>query len=472
MNAKQPPLQSFVSFRNSQGELSRGTLLKLENATVVFEVYNPYSIVQLSEVLQELSIRRADVLAYKGRAVVTNLVNTGLMLIVSANLLDAWTTIPDLREDVSEIRKDAERFVVDAAASVKIRYGYRVAVGELRSFLSDLNRWLEEVEVACSERLRVRLNSYDGLLQFAAPILSRLTDLNRHFEAEAQKVGESDIGVHKMLVQQELHPLIMTAPYPYRTLSKPLGYAGDYEMMNMIHRNVPEGQNLYAKIVNAAYTTLPIATCVKNRVRLLQDYLLELASASNKVGGVFQAISIGCGPAVEVQRFTRESSLSNNAEFDLLDFNDETLDHARQKVAEAISESGNTPQVRFIHESVHSLLKSATLGHNDRIKAKYDFVYCAGLFDYLSDKVCSRLVRLFYSWLKEDGVLLVTNMHERTMNRFLLEHQAEWYLVYRNEDQMEEMIPGVVNKRTFTDDTGVNLCLEVRKIAKRTERLA
>ena len=148
MNARQPPLQSFVSFRNSQGELSRGTLLKLENATVVFEVYNPYSIVQLSEVLQELSIRRADVLAYKGRAVVTNLVNTGLMLIVSANLLDPWTTIPDLREDVAQIRKDAERFVVDAAASVKIRYGYRVAVGELRSFLSDLNRWLEEVEVA------------------------------------------------------------------------------------------------------------------------------------------------------------------------------------------------------------------------------------------------------------------------------------------------------------------------------------
>ena len=41
-------LQSLVTFRNSQGEAARGTLLKLDRNTVVFEVYNPYSIVQLS----------------------------------------------------------------------------------------------------------------------------------------------------------------------------------------------------------------------------------------------------------------------------------------------------------------------------------------------------------------------------------------------------------------------------------------
>jgi hypothetical protein len=37
-------------------------------------------------------------------------------------------------------------------------------------------------------------------------------------------------------------------------------------------------------------------------------------------------------------------------------------------------------------------------------------------------------------------------------------------LIYRNEAQMEGLIPGVDAKRTFSDSTGINLCLEVRKV--------
>lgn len=90
MIPRRSSLQSHITFRNSQGESARGTLLKLERTTVVFEVYNPYSIVQLSEVLSNLTIRRGESPIYNGRAVVSNLVNTGLMLILSATFLDPW----------------------------------------------------------------------------------------------------------------------------------------------------------------------------------------------------------------------------------------------------------------------------------------------------------------------------------------------------------------------------------------------
>lgn len=459
----QPPIQSFVTFTNSQGEASRGTVLKLDSATLVFEVYNPYSIVQLSEVLAELTIRRGDDIAYKGRAVVTNLLNTGLMLIVSTNLIDQWSPTFQSRESIFQIREDAIQFVKQSAEMGKIIYGYRVAVGELRSFLSDLNRWLEELEIACSKSICERLGTYDGLLDFAAPILTKLVDLNTRFEKEASRVPEQDLSAHKMFAQKELHPLIMSAPYPHRTFSKPLGYAGDYEMMNMIHREYPEGQSLYARLVNASYTNLPIAKSVRNRAHLLERYLEEGVQRSIVARDDFRAISIGCGPAIEVQRFIRGNTLSVCAHIDLVDFNAETLEFARKKVSEAIDDSGNRPEIRFIHESVHRLLKSMTTGKSEYFKEKYNFVYCAGLFDYLSDKVCARLVRLFYTWLKDDGMLLVTNMRKGTGNRYILEHQAEWYLIYRDEEQMLSLLPGVEYKRTFTDDTGVNVCLEVRK---------
>ena len=93
--SRQAPFQSLVTFKNSQGDTARGTLLTIERGTVVFEVYNPYSIVQLSEVLKDLTIRRGENAVYQGRAVVSNLVNTGLILIVSANFIDPW--VPEAR---------------------------------------------------------------------------------------------------------------------------------------------------------------------------------------------------------------------------------------------------------------------------------------------------------------------------------------------------------------------------------------
>ena len=48
--------ESIVSCRNSQGVEIRATPVRMTRHLVVFEVYNPYSILQLSEVLQEFKI--------------------------------------------------------------------------------------------------------------------------------------------------------------------------------------------------------------------------------------------------------------------------------------------------------------------------------------------------------------------------------------------------------------------------------
>jgi extracellular factor (EF) 3-hydroxypalmitic acid methyl ester biosynthesis protein len=69
--------ESVLVFKNSSGVECRGTLMSVTQQMAVFEVYNPYSIVQLSEVLNELRISRGDRTVYSGKAVVSNLVNTG-----------------------------------------------------------------------------------------------------------------------------------------------------------------------------------------------------------------------------------------------------------------------------------------------------------------------------------------------------------------------------------------------------------
>ncbi len=47
-------IDSVVAFTNTAGLNGRGTLVHISRTIAVFEVYNPYSLIQLSEVLQEL----------------------------------------------------------------------------------------------------------------------------------------------------------------------------------------------------------------------------------------------------------------------------------------------------------------------------------------------------------------------------------------------------------------------------------
>jgi extracellular factor (EF) 3-hydroxypalmitic acid methyl ester biosynthesis protein len=80
------PIDPVITFRNSQGETVRGTLANVQRRSLVMEVYNPYSIVQISEVLSELTIRSGDKNIYQGKAVVVTLMNTGLIALVSVML--------------------------------------------------------------------------------------------------------------------------------------------------------------------------------------------------------------------------------------------------------------------------------------------------------------------------------------------------------------------------------------------------
>ncbi len=459
-----PSFQSIVTFRNSQGESARGTLLRIERGVVVLEVYNPYSIVQLSEVLSDFTIRRGDEPIYTGRGVVSNLVNTGLILIVSATLIDPWVQLSTrFGGEKSMLRHEAEEFVDKWGLINRIRDDYRIAVLSLRTYLTDLNQWLQRLENDNSEEIDTVFSTFDGVYSYAHPLLEKLAELNCSFEHVAQQVDPAEVAIHKAFAQRELHPLLMSSPYPYRTFNKPLGYAGDYEMMNMTHRAVPEGPNAYAKLVNTAYTTLPIAQCVRNRVDSLVTYLDDGSARAAGEEREFRFVSVGCGPAVEVQRFIRSNPGAEQAEIRLIDFNAETLGYAQREIEGVIRDTSRRVSVDYIQESVHFLLKRASSGEATREVGRYDLVYCAGLFDYLSDRVCARLTRLFYQWLRPGGILLVTNMHERTLDRYIIEHMVDWFLIYRNEEHMLRFIPGLGVQRTFCDETGINLCLEVRR---------
>jgi extracellular factor (EF) 3-hydroxypalmitic acid methyl ester biosynthesis protein len=426
------------------------------------EIYNPYSIVQVSEVLNDLNIRSGDRSIYKGKAVVVSLLNTGLMAVVSVALIDEWSDLNVARGDLKQISIEAARFVEGWQERFRVRESYQVAVSEFRSFLSETARWIDQADMVDSLP-----KGADGRLTdevfwaMAEPLMVKGKQFLIRLEGEAAAIGLEDALLHRSYAQAALHPLVLRAPFVYRTFAKPLGYAGDYEMVNQLIGDPRQGSSTYIQLVNATFLRAAVAEAHRNRIEILVAYLKKAIALGDREGRKIRVLNVGCGPALEVQRLLASGVDLSRLHFTLIDFSRETLDHARTKIEEASRQHSRPLEVEYVQESVHDLLKRAVRGQAAGKTAGFDFIYCAGLFDYLSDKVCSRLVRYFLSRSNPGAHMLLTNVHVNNPERHGMEHLLEWHLIYRDEAQMQAVMAEVSGPvELYTDPTGVNLFAE------------
>lgn len=464
----QRPFDPVVTFRNSQGEAARGTLTSLQRRSLVMEIYNPYSIVQVSEVLNELAIRSGERSIYKGKAVVVSLLNTGLMAVVSVTLIDEWNDLAGIGHDTRTVAEAVGRFILDWDSRHQVGQAYQVVVNEMRAYFSEVTRWLDQADITAGlprdAQGRVR---DDIFFEISRPLLEKGRQYLLRFEAEAARVEPELEPVHRAFAQAAIHPLVLRAPFVYRTFAKPLGYAGDYQMVNQILGNPREGPSTYFELVNFMFLQAGVAQAHRNRVEILHQRLQALSAQARAAGRPLRVLNVGCGPAAEIQRLVAGAQDLGPMDVVLMDFSEETLQYARQRIEEAAQVAGNgAPRLELRHESVHQLLKRSARDEAVAPQEQFDYIYCAGLFDYLADKACARLISYFESRLRPGGSLLVTNVHSFNPERYWMEHFMEWYLIYRNEEGICRLFPASLpNVHTYTDATNINLFAEVVKPA-------
>jgi extracellular factor (EF) 3-hydroxypalmitic acid methyl ester biosynthesis protein len=238
----------------------------------------------------------------------------------------------------------------------------------------------------------------------------------------------------------------------------------------MMMRSPYEGSTLFAKILNVWLLGQAPARAHRNRVDYLARKLAEEAMRMKSGGRAGRVYNLGCGPAAEIQQFLREQSLAEQLQFTLLDFNEETLAHARNTLESLRQRHGRSTPLHFIKRSVQQVLKEAGRSLPRMPESQYDFIYCAGLFDYLADRACRRLMNIFYDMLAPGGLLVATNVTD-VMNssrpfRYSMEYLLDWHLIYRDGPRLGALTPDRAspdNSKVLIEDTGVNVFLEVRK---------
>lgn len=463
--------ESLVVCDNSQGVPIRATLLRMTRYVVSFEVYNPYSILQLSEVLNSFKIVIDNNTIYSGRAIITSIVNTGLLLVCEASLDEEnWLDVDLLSPavQVDRLASDFERLIDDWLKVERISPEMKIIVSDMQALLRDMRRWLEQVEhslrsVPPPERQKLEMSIIEKLNALVLPITNQVF---QKFEEIGAAIGEDVKAVHRAYARRQLHPFLLASPFIYRTFQKPLGYAGDYEMVNMILRDPNEGASLFAKIINTRFVHGAPAEAHRNRIKYLSNALRQETRKRAKQGRVTHIFNLGCGPAKEIQDFLTFDDLCERTTFTLLDFNDETLEYTGKLLNDLKMKHQRQTPITMIKRSVHQILKEGRRGTEIGKNNVYDVVYCAGLFDYLSDRICLRLMDIFYEIVAPGGLLIATNVEASNPDRQMMEYLMDWHLIYRDSKQLLTLAPEKApreNCRVLSDETKVNIFLEVRK---------
>jgi len=463
-------LESLLIAQTSQGYDLRATPLRVTRHQVAFEIYSASAVLQVSEVLSNFQILFGGQSVYSGRAVVRSLVNTGLVIVCEAGLEDGWldSEVVAAVGDPGKLKEQFTRFVADWHKARRIEPEFKVLVADIQQFLTDLREWLDQVELGIrsspsGQRLVLEQNTVDHLSVLVLPAISHFFE---EFERLTRDLPEDVRPVYRAYARRNLHPLILSSPFAYRTFHKPLGYSGDYEMVNMLALKTHQGGSLFAKIINHWFIEQPPAEAHRNRISHLVQVLNQESARLHAARATLRVFNLGCGPAIEVQQFVEKSEASNRAAFTLIDFNEETLQHAQTKIEEIKAKYGRSAEVKVIKRSVQQILKDGGKRVQRSPDQQFDLVYCTGLFDYLSDQVCQRLTSVLYELVSPGGLLVLTNVDGANPSRQTMEHILDWHLIYRTARQVEALRPSQIPAdlwRVNADPTSLNIFIEVRK---------
>jgi extracellular factor (EF) 3-hydroxypalmitic acid methyl ester biosynthesis protein len=455
-----------VAFQTADGREAQACLSRLTRQTATFQTDDFATVLRTSEVLANFKITASGRVIYFGRAVVSNVLHTGDAFLCEAKLddLGAETAffLPATGSD-ENLPAAYESFFQAWQKNYQIAPEFKVLVADVESYLTGVRQWLEHLEFGL-KKPGDKAEQERAVLEAVAPrIIAAFNGHHQRFEEMIYALPPEARGAHQDFVRRHWHKLFLGSPFGHRTYHKPIGYAGDYEMMNMIYRNQPEGRSLYKKLIHLLLVSQWPAKSVRNRIAHLAENILNETARMARAGKTARILNVGCGSAQEIQDFLRNTQLSNQADFMLIDFNEETLLHAGRKLVEAKRQFGRSTEIRTEQISVYELLKRTQRRSADA--EKFDMIYCAGLFDYLAPDTCRALLELWHDLLAPGGLMLVANMTDTKPFRFFIEFILDWQLIYRNNQEFLPLIPERCRENTWViaEPASVNLFLHTRK---------
>lgn len=245
-----------------------------------------------------------------------------------------------------------------------------------------------------------------------------------------------------------VHPLktfISQDPCTHRSIKKPRGYSGDAELLDYFYSDSfsLSGANQTSKMLLNHTISRPAGVSVKERLRIIGNMV-------DQVGETHQApkvLSIACGHFREIY-FSR-SVFSKQVEMVGLDQDEQSLQFV-QDVYSNLNVSAKKASVLDFLKDKHGLKEE-----------KFDFVYASGLFDYLSNRLASKLVEKMLKMTKPGGAVLVNNFLTGIPDRGYMEAFMDWFLIYRTPAEIDQFcdssFPSLIKEKRYFEGANGNI---------------
>jgi len=234
-----------------------------------------------------------------------------------------------------------------------------------------------------------------------------------------------------------------------RCRDKPLGYSGDYEIIDWIYtrKTAPSGNG---KLFDEMFHTYEAAQAVRNRKQWFINKCIELAKVKKSR---LDVLDLGCGPCRDVIEMYQTCSNGINIYVHCVDHEPKAIKYARKLLAHTDFQKN----VRL----------DCTNAFRLKTSHKYDLIWSAGLFDYLEDRIATLLLKKIWRYLKDDGQIIFGNFSPQNPTRNGMELVVKWYLIHRTADDLIKLARAAKipfsELEVESESLGVNLFCIIKK---------
>lgn len=250
------------------------------------------------------------------------------------------------------------------------------------------------------------------------------------------------------------------SPYFARTFTKPRGYPGDFVAMHWMYEGVRRGDSIYARLLDQLGLEERLASTVGSRKDFMVRQLTEICA---RTPGTVRILTLGAGPARELQEFLATAPRSQSLEITLVDQDEEALEFAHDRLAPLTLHREGRVDLNCWNLSFQQVLDDSKLA---ALFPAQHMIYASGLMDYLGDAAAQHLIDGYYERVAPGGRLVVGNAADARDARWLPEFVLDWTMVYRTPEQMAALI-GSRCGRVQQDDSGCWHFLTIDRPASR-----